>query len=73
MSNGEFLTTGDPELEAFTDYARAKEQAIWLKERNIPHRLEEKRVIVSRVHLRQWLEGRELVVGDGVNWAALNA
>lgn len=71
MSAGEFLD--GPELQALTGYSRAKEQAVWLKERSIPHRQEGSRVIVSRVHVRQWLEGRELVVGDGVNWGALNA
>lgn len=71
MAGGEFL---DPdELQRLTDYSRAAEQSAWLKERGIPHRREGSRVIVSRVHVRQWLEGRELVVGDGPNWGALNA
>lgn len=71
MPNGEFLEAG--ELQLLTDYQRAAEQSAWLKERGIPHRREGSRVIVSRVHVRQWLEGRELVVGEGVNWGALNA
>jgi hypothetical protein len=63
----------EDELRCLTDYSRAAEQSNWLKERGIPHRREGSRVIVSRIHVRQWLEGRELVVGEGVNWGALNA
>ena len=61
------------ELQLLTSYSRAAEQAAWLRERGIPHRRDGRRVIVSRLHVREWLEGRETVVSEGPNWAALSA
>lgn len=63
----------DDELRRLTGYARAAEQATWLRERDIPHRRDGRRVIVSRVHVRAWLEGRGVVVSEGPNWGALSA
>ena len=63
----------DDELVRLTDCKRAADQAAWLAERGIPHRKEGRRVLVSRVHVREWLEGRNIVVSEGPNWAALNA
>jgi hypothetical protein len=61
------------ELQLLTGYARAAEQDAWLRERGIPHRREGRRVLVSRVHVRAWLEGKEIVSSEGPNWGALNA
>ncbi len=44
-----------PELHTLTGYARRTQQASWLVERGIPHRLDGPRLIVSRVHVQQWL------------------
>lgn len=63
----------DDELVRLTACKRAADQAAWLAERGIPHRKEGRRVLVSRVHVREWLEGRNIVVSEGPNWAALNA
>lgn len=60
-----------PELHALTAYARATQQAEWLLEHGIPHRMDGKRVIVSRVHVQAWLEGRTVVQSVGINWAAV--
>lgn len=60
----EYLSTS--ELHTLTGYARPTQQAIWLKEKAIPHRLDGKRVIVSREHVRSWLEGRN-IVSSGLN------
>jgi hypothetical protein len=60
-----------PELHALTGYARATSQANWLKEKAIPHRLDGRRVIVSRVHVQAWLEGRNTVTSTGPNWATV--
>jgi len=65
----EFLPS--PELHALTGYARAGAQAAWLKEKGIAHRVDGKRVIVSRVHVRAWLEGRGIVQSTGLNRAAI--
>lgn len=55
-----------PELHALTGYARPTQQATWLKEQGIPHRIDRSRVIVSREHVRFWLEGRSMV-SSGLN------
>lgn len=66
----EFLNS--TELHNLTGYARGSAQADWLKEHGLPHRQDGKRVIVSREHVRAWLEGRAVVVSTGPNWAAIN-
>lgn len=59
MSESEYLPP--VELHTLTGYARTSAQASWLKERGIPHRVDGRRVIVSREHVRAWLEGRNIV------------
>jgi hypothetical protein len=66
---GEFLEK--PELRRLTGCAWATAQAAWLKERGIPHRLDGKRLIVCRVHVRAWVEGRQVVSSNGPNWSAM--
>lgn len=65
----EFLSS--PELHDLTGYAWPSSQATWLKEQGIAHRLNGKRVIVSRVHVRAWLEGRPVVQSSGLNLSAI--
>jgi len=69
MSDSEYLSPG--ELHDFTGYARAGQQTAWLIERGVPHRLDGKRVILSRVHARNWLEGRTVARSNGLNLAAI--
>lgn len=57
------------ELHQLTGYARKTQQAEWLKERAIPHKVEGSRVIVSRVHVQAWLEGKHTISSNGPNWA----
>jgi hypothetical protein len=59
------------ELHALTGYARSAQQAAWLKERGLPHRVDGRRIIVSRTHVNAWLEGRGAVLSSGPNWAAV--
>jgi len=60
------------ELHLLTGYTRGTTQASWLKEKAVPHRLDGRRVIVSRVHVQAWLEGRNVVASNGgINWAAI--
>lgn len=69
MTTPEYL---DPtELHRLTSAARTPTQAAWLKENQIPHRVDGKRVIVSREHVRAWLEGRTVPQSAGPNWGAL--
>lgn len=59
------------EIRTLTASCRVPTQANWLKERGIPHRLDGRRIIVSRVHVQAWLEGRPTRSSNGPNWAAL--
>ena len=65
----EYLTR--TELHSLTDYARSAEQTAWLTEKNIPHLLDGKRVIVSRVHVMARLEGRIVASSSGLNLGAI--
>lgn len=47
---------GPSELHVLTGYARCTEQARWLAENSIPHRLDGKRIIASRVHIKTRLK-----------------
>ena len=59
------------ELRRLTAAAWSKGQAAWLRERGIPHKVEGSRLIVSRVHVRAWLEGKAVVSSNGPNWGAV--
>lgn len=61
------------EIRQVTGYAMPSRQAEWLKLKAIPHRQDGARVIVSREHVRAWIEGRHTVSSSGPNWAALKA
>jgi hypothetical protein len=65
----EYLST--TELHQLTGYARGAEQAAWLQSRSIPHRRDGSRVIVSRVHVQSWLEGKTVPTRVGMNIAAI--
>lgn len=69
MSDREFLDKS--ELHDLTGAARATAQAEWLKAEGIPHQLRDKRLIVCRIHVRAWAEGRPVVSSGGPNWAAV--
>ena len=60
----EYLTR--TELHSLTDYARCAKQATWLAKNNIPHRVDGERVIVSREHVKSWLEGRIVASSSGL-------
>lgn len=66
---GEFLDKA--ELRALTGKAQVGTQERWLQAQGIPNRRDGARLIVSRFHVRSWLEGREVPRGSGINWAAL--
>jgi hypothetical protein len=65
----EYLTP--QELHQLTGYARAASQADWLKTRGIPHKQDGARVIVSRLHVQSWLEGKPVISRGGMNVAAI--
>ena len=61
-----------PELRDLTGCTSSAKQAAWLAAHGIPHRVDGKRVIVSREHVRAWLEGRTVVHSAGLNLVGIN-
>lgn len=61
------------EVQILTACAPPARQDAWLTDHGIPHKIDRKRVIVSREHVRAWLEGRPLRSSAGPNWEAVNA
>lgn len=59
------------EVREATGKARPAQQAEWLSERGVPHRLEGRRIILSRAHFRAWLEGKIVPKTSGINWGAV--
>lgn len=59
------------ELHLLTGYTRGASQVVWLKDKGIPHRQDGRRVIVSRIHVQSWLEGRTAVHSTGLNLAGI--
>lgn len=59
------------EIHELTEKKSARLQAEWLKDHGIPHKLEGRRVKLSRFHVRAWLEGARMAVGSGINWDAV--
>jgi hypothetical protein len=59
------------EIKELTDAAQAAKQAEWLADHGIPHKLVGRRVKLSRVHVRQWLEGARFAFSSGVNLGAV--
>ena len=64
----EYLDKAD--LHKLTGYARPAKQAEWLKASGIAHRVDGCRVIVSRLHVSSWLEGKSVSFGE-VNFGAI--
>jgi hypothetical protein len=71
VADSEFLAGS--ETHALTGFARAAEQEAWLKGHGIPHKRDGKRVIICRVHVRAWVEGRPVVASTAPNLGALHA
>jgi len=59
------------ELHQLTDYARPSGQVEWLRAKGIPHREDGKRIIVSREHVRSWIEGKPVLARGGLNVSAI--
>lgn len=49
------------EVKSLTGFARATQQERWLLRQGVAHRRVGSRIIVSRHHVRLWLEGRRIV------------
>lgn len=65
----EFLS--DKEITQFTGFTQRDRRAEWLKQNGVPHKLNGKGcLIVSRVHAREALEGKQNVYG-GLNMEAI--
>lgn len=59
------------ELYQLTGAIKASSQVSWLKQNGVPFRLDGKRLIVSRVHARQWIEGAIVPTSKGLNLAGI--
>lgn len=59
------------EVREATGKARPTQQAEWLAEHGVPHRVDGRRIILSRAHFRAWLEGRIIPKTSGINWGAV--
>jgi hypothetical protein len=62
----EFLNKA--ELRQLTGRAQAATQERWLAAQEIPHRRDGSRLIVSREHVRLWLEGKEQPALGRIHW-----
>ena len=56
------------ELHQLTGYARSGQQSAWLKFRGIPFKQDGARIIVSRVHVQSWLEGKPTMALANTFW-----
>ena len=59
------------DLKRLTAEARIPKQSAWLKQRGIPHQTDGQRVIVSRLHVRRWLEGKPTTASNGPAWSKI--
>jgi hypothetical protein len=63
------------ELHQLTDYARPSGQVEWLRANGIPYKEEVKRgvirLIVSREHVRSWIEGKPVLARGGLKIEAI--
>lgn len=66
---GELLLDG--EIERLTGRKQPAAQVRALKRKGLPARLEAGKAIVSRHHMRQWLEGAK-PAGAEPNWSGVN-
>jgi hypothetical protein len=66
---GEFLEK--PELRRLTGCAWSTTQAAWLRAKGIPFQQDGKRLIVCRVHVREWTAGKLALSSNGPNWSAV--
>lgn len=69
MSEGEFLLP--PEVRQLAGKAELAAQGEVLRLLGIPHRTVGRRVLVSRHHVRAWLEGKPMPVSREVNLGAV--
>jgi hypothetical protein len=49
------------ELRQLTGRAQVNAQTDWLRANGLPHRRDGSRLVVSRYHVRQWIQGEESV------------
>lgn len=70
MSESEFLSA--EELRQLTGRARVKAQAEWLHAEGIPFKRGGDGLVVCRIHIRSWVEGRPVVSSGGLDWSTVN-
>lgn len=59
------------ELKSLTDYTYRSKQTEWLRMKGIPFKIDGKRLVVTKTHVQNWIEGKQNVAGRGMNVAAI--
>lgn len=59
------------EIRALTGAGRREAQERWLAAQGLPYRRDGVRLIVSRHHVRLWLERKHVPQSSGINWSAI--
>ncbi|RGE46154.1 DUF4224 domain-containing protein [Comamonas testosteroni] len=67
--NNEYLS--NQELSRLTGASENSSKSRWLNGRSIPFKVDGKRIIVSREHVRNWLEGKVTLTRTGMNMSAI--
>lgn len=67
--NNEYLS--NQELSRLTGTSENSSKSRWLKGNSIPFKEDGRRLIVSRLHVKQWLEGKITLTHSGMNLSAI--
>jgi hypothetical protein len=59
------------EVYLLTDALTTKAQDVWLTQREIPHKVDGKRIILSRQHVTAWLEDKPVLSTTVANWGSV--
>ncbi|QKV52360.1 DUF4224 domain-containing protein [Comamonas antarctica] len=67
--NNEYLS--NQEISRLTGSSENRCKSNWLRGQRIPFKEDGKRLIVSRMHVQQWLEGKPVLTHSGLNLSAI--
>ena len=67
--NNEYLS--NQELSRLTGSSESRCKSRWLQGQSIPFKEDGKRLIVSRMHVQKWLEGKITLTHSGMNVSAI--
>lgn len=67
--NNEYLS--NQELSRLTGNSENRGKSRWLQGQSIPFKEDGRRLIVSRLHVQKWLEGKITLTHSGMNLSAI--